>query len=271
MALVLQFFSERSHDVTWSPDLTLAKLFCPAKSRTSLWWRTVSSSIWHDSRLGAEHIAWNWTQPRLSTSFSAPGRCSVSSRTSLCLLETQWWPLLWTASLKNLGVTMDQNLTWAEQCQRNSAKVQQNDLPIGQTRFLTNTGGTRKANPKSCHPSSHILRPYLGWSVCQPTPTPPKKTQSRTHGHKNTTPSAYHTRTSAAWLEDHWGRCPAQRRHASAPLYTLTSRSNRSQLTARAQGWRQSKVEPFTGQNSETHSTPPRSAGSISIHIRIFR
>ena len=25
-------------------------------------------------------------------------------------------------------------------------------------------------------------------------------------------------------------------------------------------------VEPFTGQNSETHSTPPRSAGSISIH-----
>ena len=31
------------------------------------------------------------------------------------------------------------------------------------------------------------------------------------------------------------------------------------------------RLEPFTGQNSETHSTPLRSAGSISIHIRIFR
>ena len=30
-------------------------------------------------------------------------------------------------------------------------------------------------------------------------------------------------------------------------------------------------IEPFTGQNSEAHSTLPRSAGSISIHIRIFR
>ena len=31
------------------------------------------------------------------------------------------------------------------------------------------------------------------------------------------------------------------------------------------------RLEPFTGQNSGTHSTPPRSARSISIHIRIFR
>ena len=31
-----------------------------------------------------------------------------------------------------------------------------------------------------------------------------------------------------------------------------------------------SEVEPFTGQNSEAHSTPPRSAGSISIYIPDF-
>ena len=50
--------------------------------------------------------------------------------------------------------------------------------------------------------------------------------------------------------------------HSSVPLFLLNKSLSECQL---------SQVEPFTGQNSETHSTPTRSAGSISIPIRIFR
>ena len=124
--------------------------------------------------------------------------------------------------LKNLGVTMDQKLSFAHHVGDVAHTVifplakHSNSLPVGSCKVGANTS----------HSTFNLLCSHLGRYMREPASASPKKNfkQSRPRGHQNSSPLAYYSDPEAAWLAICWAHHQIPGCHACAPCCTFAVR-----------------------------------------------
>ena len=80
----------------------------------------------------------------------------------LSLGDTEITP---TLSLRNLGVTMDSNLTWAQHVGETAQKCNKIIFPLVKHSQSLSEPGTSEAGANPCHSPLIILRPHMGRTV----------------------------------------------------------------------------------------------------------